>query len=114
MPAAGRMLRSIGVPGMTLRANRLRLADQAAPSSWEEPGLLYSLDRFVSFYTYVSLRGWAYHGEARLAGVCIRQREQCYGEAVLNLPSPDVTLDVNLRFELTTLVPGLDWSHAVN
>jgi len=75
--------------------------------------LLYSLDRFISFFTYVSLRGWAYRADARLAGVCIRQREQRYGEATLNLPSPDVTLGCNLRFELTTLVPDLDWSDAV-
>jgi hypothetical protein len=75
--------------------------------------LLYSFDRFVSFFSYVSIRGWAYDPEARLAGVCIRQREQCYGEAVLDLPSPDVALGCNLRFELTTLVPDLDWSLAV-
>jgi len=75
--------------------------------------LLYSLDRFISFFAYVSIRGWVYHPEARLAGVYIRQREQCYGEALLDLPSPDVGLSSNLRFELTTLVPELDWSRAV-
>lgn len=75
--------------------------------------MLYSFDRFISFFSFVSIRGWVYHPEARLAGVCIRQRGQRYGEAVLDLPSPDVTLDVNLRFELTTLVPNLDWSQAV-
>jgi hypothetical protein len=75
--------------------------------------LLYSLDRFVSFFSYVSIRGWAYHPDATLTGVSIRQREQSHGEAVLNLPSPDITLGTNLRFELTTLVPDLDWSFAV-
>jgi hypothetical protein len=79
----------------------------------EESGLLYALDRFISFFTYVSIRGWAYDSQAGLAGVCIRQGEQRYGEAVLNLPSPDIRLRPNLRFELTTLVPGLDWSLAV-
>ncbi len=73
----------------------------------------FSIDKFVSFYSYVSLQGWACDPGARLERVCIRQDGHRYGQADTGLPSPLIALGHDLRFELTTLVPGLDWSKAI-
>jgi len=87
------------------------VAHDADPSPENSPR--YDFDRFISFFAFVSLRGWVYHPTSRLSGICVCQDERRYGEATVNRPSPDVDLGPDLRFEMLALVPGLDWLKAV-
>jgi hypothetical protein len=96
--ALGRVTRRTARPG-------LAEAPKFAP--------LFDTNRFISFFTYVKLHGWVFNPVSPLVGVAVRQDGTRHGEVAVGLPSPDVDLAPNLRFELTAQVPGLDWSKAV-
>jgi hypothetical protein len=104
-PLGARLMQTVGRTLQRIGRRGAAEAPKFAP--------LYDANRFVSFFTYVLLHGWVFNPVSPLAGVSVLQDGRRHGEAVVGLPSPDVDLAPNLRFELTAQVPGLDWSKAV-